>query len=107
MGFRELDKLLPLKSESELIDFFLYTIDYRDKHKNKSCEIAIYAFDKTHPASMHFKVSRKLESIRFELGSLEAPVMPEDDRISPEEYENQLWKRLQKIITINKEKGQF
>lgn len=37
------------KNESELLDFFLEMINVRNTHKEKSREIARYAFDKTHP----------------------------------------------------------
>ncbi|MDK2899426.1 MAG: hypothetical protein PWQ10_613, partial [Patescibacteria group bacterium] len=66
-----------ITSENDLINFYLNVIDYRNRHKNKSAKIAMYAFNKTHPMNLPFSLSDNLTSIRFEFGALEAPGAPD------------------------------
>ena len=93
---QELQKYLPIKSEEELIKFYISAIDYRNKHKDKSADIAQFVFDASHPSNLPFKSSEELTSLRFEFGALEAPGLPEDNTISIEDYDDQLWDRLLK-----------
>jgi len=95
---QDLQKYLPIKSEKELIDFYIAAIDYRNKHKDQSPAIAQFVFDASHPLNLPFALSKSLTSIRFEFGALEAPGMPEDDSILPEDYDDTLWNRLLRII---------
>lgn len=94
----DLQKYLPIKSEKELIDFYIAAIKYRNNNKEKSTEIAKFIFDASHELNLNFKLSDKLSSIRFEFGSLEAPGNPEDENISPDTYDDILWDRLFQTI---------
>lgn len=95
---QELQKYLPIKSEEELIKFYIYAIDYRNRHKDQSTNIALFTFNASHPSRLPFVLSEGLTSIRFEFGALEAPGMPEDNTISIEDYDDQLWDRLLKLV---------
>lgn len=95
-----------IKSNNDLIDYYLQVIDYRNTHKSFSADIARFAFDQTHPNVLAFVPSKELYSIRFEFGSLEAPDMPDDEHLdmTPKVYCDYLWNRLQKIILQEKNK---
>ena len=91
---QELQQYLPIKSEEELIKFYISAIDYRNGHKGQSADIAQFVFDASHSSNLPFESSEELTSLRFEFGALEAPGLPENNTISIEDYDDQLWDRL-------------
>jgi len=93
-----------LSNEAELLDFFIEAIQYRIAHKGQSVEIAVHVFDKTHPSSLSFPWNKVLDELRFEFIALEAPGMPEDDNKDPDEYDDELWRRLLFLVNDLKKK---
>lgn len=84
-----------LTSESDVLDYYVDAIHYRNSHKSESTEIAIHVFNRTHPkVRLSFAINRKVERLRDEFGALEAPGMPEDDTEDPNDYSDRLWARL-------------
>jgi hypothetical protein len=88
-----------LSNETELLDYFIEAIQYRIAHKDRSVEIAVHVFDKTHPSHVSFSWGKALDDLRFEFIALEAPGMPKNDDKDPDEYDDELWQRL--LILVN------
>jgi len=85
----------PLTSEEDALDYYVAAIQYRNKHKDRSIDIALHVFRRTNPKGMlSFPVSDNFERIRYEFASLEAPGMPEDDEKDPDEYVDDIWQLL-------------
>jgi hypothetical protein len=94
-----------LSNELEVLDFFEAAIRYREDHKAQSSEIAVHVFDKAHPKpQLSFPIADDIDNLRNEFGALEAPGMPEDDDKDPDEYDDELWTRLNNLVTKAKEK---
>ncbi|MEO8911882.1 MAG: hypothetical protein ABI303_02770 [Candidatus Saccharimonas sp.] len=92
-------------TEMDILNFYQDVIVYRFDHKDQSAKIAEFAFDRTHSQiRLHFPVSAEIDSLRYEFGSLEAPGAPDNDTQSNEDYENEVWLRLSKMVDDAKEK---
>lgn len=93
-----------LSNESEVLDYYIDAIQYRNSHKDESPEIAMHVFDKTHPITqLSFPISEETDQLRDEFGALEAPGMPEDDEKDPDEEVDELWLRLLNLVNKVKE----
>lgn len=93
-----------LLNESDVLDYYVTAIQYRNTHKAESAEIAMHVFDKTHQMWLPFPVSDEADRLRDEFGALEAPGMPENDEKDPDEEVDELWLRLLNMINEIKEK---
>jgi hypothetical protein len=96
-----------LSSESDVLDYYTDVIRYRNSHKDQYQEIAIHAFDRTHPSRLPLPWNKTLDDLRFELIALEGPGMPEDDKNDPDEYMDELWQRLLNLVEDAKKKRTF
>lgn len=79
-----------IKTEKDALTFFKRAIKYRNNHKDEYREIARFVYDNTHDVPL----SRGAGWISSEFIALEAPGMPPDDTTDPDEYIDQLWRRL-------------
>lgn len=94
-----------LGNTTELLNFYSDAIHYRNSHKAQSSEIAQYVFNATHPTiRLTFPVDTGLDRLRDEFGALEAPGMPMDDTVDPDEDEDRLWERLLTIVKNEQDK---
>jgi len=89
----------PITNEVDFLDYFIDAINYRNKHKDESREIAIHVYSKTQPPRLPFPLSDEFDDLRFEFIALEAPGMPEDNEKDPAEYDDEVWQRLLNIVT--------
>jgi len=93
-----------LFNEADILNYYSDAIHYRNEHKEQSASIAMHVFDKTHPKNaLTFPISSAVDRLRDEFGALEAIGTPEDDALSMEDHENEVWLRL--LDLIQKEKG--
>lgn len=84
-----------MTDESDVLDYFIDAIQYRNAHKNESAAVAMHVFDRTHPKGrLSFPVDSEIEQLRYGFGALEAPGMPEDDEKDPDEYIDDVWQLL-------------
>lgn len=91
-------------NEIDVLNFYQDVIVYRFDHKDQSAKIAESAFDRTHSQiRLHFPVSAETDSLRNEFGSLEDPGAPDNDTQSNEDYEDEVWLRLSKMVDSAKE----
>ena len=93
-----------LKSDDDVLRFFKTAIEYRNSHKSEYGKIARFVFDSTHRLAVGIELNIDLERIRAEFIALEAPGMPLDDNLSPEVYDDRLWKRLESMVDAAIEK---
>jgi len=94
-----------LSNETEVLDYYVDAIHYRNAHKDESPDIAIHVFDRTHPKiRLSFPTSSEIDKLRDEFGALEAPGMPEDNEKNPDEYIDEVWMRLLNLVNKAKEK---
>ena len=93
-----------INSDENALLFFKRAIKYRNDHKDESREIARFVFDCTHQLTIGIKLDVNVDGLRAEFIALEAPGMPLDDNLSPEEYDDYLWNRLALMIDLVIEK---
>ena len=87
-----------IKNEEELRQYYLSLIRARNKSPAQSCQIAEKGYLATGEEGLSFQPSQQWSRIRDELGALSAPGAP-DGQESYIDYENALWRRLQKLVT--------
>lgn len=81
-----------LSKESDVLDYFINAIQYRNMHKDRSADIAMHVFDMTHPKlRLTFPIDSKTNQLRDEFGALEAPGWSEDETKSRKESEDEAW----------------
>lgn len=90
----------------DVFRFYLEVFDYRLKNKEKSRELAHWAFDHASPYNTSFDWSDNLQKLRYELGALEATGAFDDPELnqkysSQEEYDNFLWQRFKNLVIDN------
>jgi hypothetical protein len=90
------DRRLP--NESEVLEYYIDAIKYRDGHKDESLEIATHVFDKTHTLQLGFSVDESMDRLRDEFGALEAPGWSKDETKSLEESEEEAWNYVSNLI---------
>lgn len=78
--------------------YFLAAISYRNVHRAESTAVARHVFDRTHPASLGFPLTRTQETIRFEFGALEAPGTPNIPGETQTSFEDACWNRLRRMV---------
>lgn len=92
-----------ITDESDVLDYYIDAINYRNAHKDESVDIAMHVFDRTHPKSrLSFPISTAIERLRDEFGALEAPGMPENDDEDPSDHIDRLWSRLLNLVENEK-----
>lgn len=88
-----------INSETDVFEMYRDAIEYRFRHKDQSRQIALHCFDITR-SNNGVKYSADIERLRYEMGALEAPGMPEDDNLDPDEYDDRLWSRLRYLTEL-------
>lgn len=79
-----------LLNETDVLDYFVDAINFRNSHKDQSTDIATQVFNRTHATMLPFTLSKEAERLRFEFGALEAPGMPEDETLPTPDYDDEL-----------------
>lgn len=87
-----------IKSDEDTLRFFKKAIEYRNNHKSEYDKIARFVFDNTHQLITGIKLDGDVDSIRAEVIALEAPGMPLDNTLTPEVYDDYLWRRLEAMV---------
>jgi hypothetical protein len=93
-----------LTNESEVLDYYIDAINYRNAQKEESAVIAMHVFDRTHPILMlTFPIDDTTDSLRNEFGALEAPGWSEDETKSLEESEDEAWEYVHGLVNKAKQ----
>jgi hypothetical protein len=88
-----------LYNETDVLDYYVAAIEYRNDHKDQSAKIALHAFRRTNPKGMlSFTADEKLERLRYEFGALEAPGWSEDETKNLEESQDEAWKYVLNLV---------
>jgi hypothetical protein len=95
-----------LHNELDVLDYYSDAINYRNRHKDQSLDIALHVFRRTNPKGMlSFAPSERLMQLRFEFGALEAPGWSKDETKTLEESEDEAWQYLLNLIKKAKKSG--